>query len=117
VLTATRKTAPILIATIGIAGLLSLLLVIEVPGKGLWHEALLNAAHGPIFAVVAVLLCSFLRARGRARSSAYLTAFSVALALGILGLRLEGARSQPFAILGIALAIMGALASGFQWAA
>lgn len=40
-----------------------------------------------------------------------------ALALGILGLRLEGARSQPFAILGIALAVLGALASGSLWIA
>ncbi len=82
--TPTQETvARVLLAT-GAACALSLLLFIEVPGDGLWHRALLNAAHGPVFAAVAVLVLLMRAPDARTRRSAYVIAFVAALLLGIL---------------------------------
>ena len=84
VLTATQKTFARALLAIGMAGALSLLLFVEVPGNGLWHRALLDSAHGPIFAAVAVLLLLMRAPEARTRRSAYVIAFVAAVVLGIL---------------------------------
>jgi hypothetical protein len=84
VLTATQKTFARALLAIGMAGALSLLLFVEVPGHGLWHRALLDSAHAPIFAAVAVLLLLMRAPEARTRRSAYVVAFVAALVLGIL---------------------------------
>lgn len=45
-----------LVILAAVVALLSLLLFANIPGKGLWHQALLIASHGPLFLVIAVLL-------------------------------------------------------------
>ena len=70
VLTATQKTFVRALLAIGMAGSLSLLLFVEIPGNGLWHRALLDSAHGPIFAAVAVLLLLMRAPEARSRRSA-----------------------------------------------
>jgi hypothetical protein len=52
---------------VAIAGLLSLLLFIRIPGRGAWLRATLDASHAPIFAAVAVLLAILLRSSGSRR--------------------------------------------------
>jgi len=84
VLTATQKSFARALLASGMAGALSLLLFIEVPGHGLWHRALLDSAHAPIFAAVAVLLLLMRAPEARTRRSAYVIAFVAALVLGIL---------------------------------
>jgi hypothetical protein len=69
---------------IAIAALLSLLLFVSLPGQGLWYDVSLNASHGPIFAVVAVLLLMMHAPAARAAGTAYVDAFFVAVGLGIL---------------------------------
>ena len=71
-------------ALIAIAALLSLLLFVSVPGQGLWYQVALNASHGPIFAVVAVLLLLMHEPAKRSTTVAYIDAFFVAVGLGIL---------------------------------
>jgi hypothetical protein len=71
-------------ALIAIAALLSLLLFVSVPGQGLWHEVSLNASHGPIFAVVAVLVLLMHDPVERSATVVYVNAFFVAVGLGIL---------------------------------
>ena len=74
-----RRVAAILLA---LAALLSLLLFVSVPGKGLWHDTLLDASHGPIFAAVAVLLLWLQAPATRGTMRGQVTAFVVAVGLG-----------------------------------
>jgi hypothetical protein len=67
-----------------VGALLSLLLFVSIPGDGLWHRTALNAAHGPIFALVAVLLLLMHPPAVRSGSVAYVDSFFVAVGLGIL---------------------------------
>jgi hypothetical protein len=113
--TATRQSVPGVIAAIGIAGLLCLLLFVEVPGKGLWREVLLNAAHGPIFAVVAVLLFTFLSARTRVRNLAFFTAFIATVSLGILIEVLQSLAGRPGSIYDVMTNAAGAAAGLALW--
>jgi len=69
---------------IAIAALLSLLLVVSVPGQGLWYQVSLNASHGPIFALVAVLVLLMHEPAQRSDALSYVNAFFVAVGLGIL---------------------------------
>ena len=67
-----------------VAGLLSLLLVVRIPGQSAWHATMLNAAHGPVFAGVAAMLLLWWPVAERAGSHATLGVFLLALGLGIL---------------------------------
>jgi len=85
-----------------IAGLLSLLLFIRVPGHGAWLRATLNASHAPIFAVVTILLAILLRSSGTARVrpswpdwSRYGTAFVLAVVIGGFIEFLQSLSSRP----------------------
>lgn len=69
---------------IALAALLSLLLFVSVPGQGLWYQVALNASHGPIFAVVAVLVLLMHEPAERSATVAHVNAFFVAVGLGIL---------------------------------
>ena len=69
---------------ITIAALLSVLLFVSVPGQGLWYNVSLNASHGPIFAIVAVLVLLMREPAERSDTLAYVNAFFVAVGLGIL---------------------------------
>ena len=57
---------------VGILALLSPLLFISIPSGDEWMRALLDASHGPIFAIVAMLVASLLScSRGSARASTW----------------------------------------------
>lgn len=101
-----------------VLGLLSLLIVVRVPGKGVWHKALLDAAHGPIFASVAVLLFLFLSRRDPARSgrAVYLVAFVIAVGLGILIEILQTITHRPGSVFDVMTNAAGAAAGlAFWW--
>jgi len=74
-----RRLALILLALLA---LLSLLLFVTVPGKGLWHKALLDASHGPIFAAITLLLLLMRPPEARDSVQAQALAFGTAVALG-----------------------------------
>lgn len=87
---------------IAIAALLSLLLFVSLPGQGLWHDVSLDASHGPIFAVVAVLVLLVHDPAERSATVAYVNAFFVAVGLGIVIeiLQTVGHRpGQPFDVM------------------
>jgi len=101
-----------------VLGLLSLLIVVRVPGKGVLHRTLLDAVHGPIFAVVAVLLLLFLSRRAPARSgrTVYLVAFVIAVGLGILIEILQTITHRPGSAFDVMTNAAGAAAGlAFWW--
>jgi len=62
--------------------LLALLLFVTVPGKGLWHEVLLDASHGPIFAAITLLLLLMRPPEARDSVQTQAMVFGAAVALG-----------------------------------
>jgi len=100
---------------IGMAGSLSLLLFVEVPGHGLWHRALLDSAHGPIFAAVAVLLLLMRAPEARTRRSAYVIAFIAALGLGILIEFVQSLGGRPGSAFDVLTDAAGAAAGLALW--
>jgi len=102
--------------TIAILALLSVLLVVRVPGQGVWHEVLLNAVHGPIFALVAVLLLVLIERKVPARRAAFATAFLLAAALGILIEVLQSFANRPGSMFDVLTDVAGAAAGLAIWA-
>lgn len=115
VLTATQATFARALLAIAIAGSLSLLLFVEVPGHGLWHRALLDSAHAPIFAVVAVLLLLMRAPEARTRRSAYVIAFVAALVLGILIEFVQSLGGRPGSVFDVMTDAAGAAAGLALW--
>ena len=115
VLTATQKTFARVLLSIGMAGSLSLLLFVEIPGNGLWHRALLDSAHGPIFAAVAVLLLLMRAPEARTRRSAYVIAFVAALVLGILIEFVQSLGGRPGSAFDVMTDAAGAAAGLALW--
>jgi hypothetical protein len=115
VLNATQKTFARALLAIGMAGSLSLLLFVEVPGHGLWHRALLDFAHAPIFAAVAVLLLLMREPAARTRRSAYAIAFVAALVLGILIEFVQSLGGRPGSVFDVMTDAAGAAAGLALW--
>jgi hypothetical protein len=115
VLTATQKTLVRALLAIGMAGSLSLLLFVEIPGHGLWHRTLLDSAHGPIFAAVAVLLLLMRAPEARTRRSAYVIAFVAALMLGILIEIVQSLGGRPGSVFDVMTDAAGAAAGLALW--
>jgi hypothetical protein len=115
VLTANQKTFARVLLAIGMAGSLSLLLFVEVPGHGLWHRTLLDSAHAPIFAAVAVLLLLMRAPEARIRRSAYMAAFFAALVLGILIECLQSLGGRPGSAFDVLTDAAGAAAGLALW--
>jgi hypothetical protein len=115
VLTATQKTFARVLLAIGVAGPLSLLLFVEIPGNGLWHRALLDSAHGPIFAAVAVLLLQMRSPEARTRRSDYVIAFVAALVLGILIELVQTMGGRPGSVFDVMTDAAGAAAGLALW--
>jgi hypothetical protein len=115
VLTATQKTFARALLAIGMAGSLSLLLFVEVPGHGLWHRALLDSAHAPIFAAVAVLLLLMRAPEARTRRAAYVVAFVAALVLGILIEVVQSLGGRPGSAFDVMTDAAGAAAGLALW--
>jgi len=101
---------------IAIAALLSLLLFVSLPGQGLWYQVLLNASHGPIFAVVAVLLLVMLPPDSRTGAPAYVNAFFAAVGLGILIEILQTLAHRPGSPFDVLTDAAGAAAGLGLWA-
>lgn len=114
-LTATQKTLVRALLAIGTAGSLSLLLFVEVPGHGLWHRALLDSAHAPIFAAVAVLLLLMRAPAARTRRSAYVIAFVAALMLGILIEFVQSLGGRPGSVFDVMTDAAGAATGLALW--
>jgi hypothetical protein len=113
--TPTQETVARVLLAIGAACALSLLLFIEVPGDGLWHRALLDSAHGPIFAAVAVLLLMMRTPESRARRSAYVIAFVAALMLGVLIEIVQSFGGRPGSVFDVMTDAAGAAAGLALW--
>lgn len=111
----TQKTVARALLAIVAAATLSLLLFIEVPGDGLWHRALLDSAHGPIFAAVGVLLLLLRTPEAQTRRSAYVIAFVAALMLGILIEFVQSLGGRPGSVFDVATDVAGAAAGLALW--
>lgn len=98
-----------------VVGLLSLLLFARVPGQGVWHSALLNAAHGPIFAVVAVLLLASIARRRPADHGDYARAFVQAVVLGVMIEILQSLAQRPGSVFDVLTDAAGAAAGLALW--
>lgn len=101
--------------TIAILALLAVLLVVRVPGQGIWHEVLLNAVHGPIFAVVAVLLLMIVGPRFAAGAKASVVAFLLAVSLGILVEVLQSLAKRPGSVFDVLTDAAGAAVGLALW--
>lgn len=108
---------------VGILALLSPLLFIRIPSGNEWMRALLDASHGPIFAIVAMLVASLLSGRrGSARASTwpdwplYLKALAISVALGALIEFLQGFEGRPPSFFDVMTDTAGALAGLAAWA-
>lgn len=102
--------------TVAIIALLAVLLVVRVPGQGVWHGAILNAVHGPIFAAVAVLLLLLIGRKAPAGLAAHATAFVLAVALGILVELLQSLAKRPGSVSDVLTDAAGAAAGLAIWA-
>lgn len=107
-------TAAVLV--VGILGLLSLLLFIRIQSGNEWMRVSLDASHGPIFAVVAMLVASLLARRGGpARASTwpdwplYMQALAISIALGALIEFLQGFEGRPPSFFDVMTDTAGAL--------
>jgi hypothetical protein len=101
---------------VALAALLSLLLFVRLPGQGLWHDVTLNASHGPIFAVVAVLLVLMHPKGARSGGTAYVDAFFIAVGLGILIEILQTLAHRPGSPFDVMTDAAGAAAGLGLWA-
>lgn len=101
--------------TIAIVALLAVLLVVRVPGQGVWHEVLLNAVHGPIFAVVAVLLLMIVGPRFASGARASVAAFLLAVSLGILVEVLQSLAKRPGSVFNVLTDAAGAAVGLALW--
>lgn len=99
-----------------VAALLSLLLFVSVPGHGLWHSVSLNASHGPIFAIVAVIVLLMHDRAERSATVAYVNAFFVAVGLGILVEILQTMAHRPGQPFDVITDAAGAAAGLGLWA-
>jgi hypothetical protein len=113
--TPTQEIVARVLLAIGAACALSLLLFIEVPGDGLWHRALLDSAHGPIFAAVAVLLLMMRTPESRTRRSAYVIAFVAALMLGVLIEIVQSVGGRPGSVFDVMTDAAGAASGLALW--
>jgi len=102
--------------TLAILALLSVLLVVRVPGRGVWHEVLLNAVHGPIFALVAVLLLVLIGRKLPAGRAAFATAFLLSVAVGVLIEILQSFANRPGSLFDVLSDAAGAAAGLAAWA-
>jgi uncharacterized protein YfiM (DUF2279 family) len=112
--------AAVLVA--GILGLLSLLLFIRIPSGNEWLRVSLDASHGPIFAVVAMLVASLLARRNApARACAwpdwslYFKALAISIALGALIEFLQGFEGRPPSFFDVMTDTAGAVVGLALW--
>ena len=90
-------------AVAGVAALLSLLFVIELPSDKAWLRVCLDGSHGPIFAAVAVIIAVWLHARANERGVAVawpawtisVQALLATVAIGIVVEYLQGLQDRP----------------------
>jgi len=101
---------------IAIAALLSLLLLVSLPGQGLWYDVSINASHGPIFAVVALLLLMMHPPAARAAGTACVDAFFVSVGLGVLIEILQTLAQRPGQSFDVMTDAAGAAAGLGLWA-
>jgi hypothetical protein len=111
----------VILLVIGIAALLSLLLFIRIPSPDEWIRVSLDAAHGPIFAAVAVLVAVALqRTRGPAGAAwpdwpVWRRALAISVALGVAIEILQGFEGRPPSVFDVATDLNGALAGLAAW--
>ena len=103
-------------AAAGCLALLSLLLVVRVPGNSLWLQVTLNASHGPVFAVVAILVWRLLPPAAHASGVAYVHAFFVAVGLGVVVEILQTLANRPGSSQDVLTDAAGAAAGLGLWA-
>lgn len=108
---------------LGIAALLSLLLVIHVPSPDEWMRVGLDATHGPIFALVAILVAQLLQRSQpiAARSTAWpdwslcARALAISVVLGIVIEILQGFEGRPPSLFDVLTDTAGAVAGLATW--
>ena len=111
------------VLVVGILALLSLLLFIRIRSGSEWMRVSLDASHGPIFAVVSVLVAALLaRRRGSTSASTwpdwplYLKALAICIALGGLIEFIQGFEGRPPSFFDVMTDTAGAMAGLAAWA-
>jgi hypothetical protein len=116
--------APTVIALVlGIVALLSLLLVVRVPSPDEWMRVGLDATHGPIFALVAILVAKLLqrsqsidaRATRWPDWSLCVRALAISVVLGIVIEILQGFEGRPPSLFDVLTDTAGAVAGLAVW--
>lgn len=110
-----------ILLVLGVAALLSLLLFIRIPSPDEWIRVSLDAAHGPIFAAVAVIVAIMLR-RTRGSDGAtwpdwpvWRRALAISVALGVVIEILQGFEGRPPSLFDVLTDLAGALAGLAAW--
>jgi VanZ like family len=106
---------------LGIVALLSLLLVIRIPSPDEWIRVGLDASHGPIFALVAMLLAMLLKRRQSGRTSwpdwvLCARALAISVMLGIAIEILQGFEGRPPSLFDVMTDTAGAAVGLATWA-
>lgn len=115
-----RLTPTVIALVLGIVALLSLLLVIRISSPDEWIRAGLDASHGPIFALIAILLAMLL---GRRRAGAAgwpdwilcARALAISVLLGIAIEILQGFQGRPPALFDVMTDTAGAVVGLAVW--
>lgn len=105
-----------------VLALLSLLFVVHVPSHRAWQRVLLDAAHGPIFAAVAVIIAAWWCGRAPrqpgqvgARWAVALRAFAVTVAIGVAVEGLQWFQRRPPSLFDVLTDAAGAAAGLALW--
>jgi len=111
-------------AALGVVALLSLFFVIRLPSDKAWLRVSLDASHGPIFAIVAIILAAWLHARAVRRDGQtpwpdWATAGWVLLlsvGIGVAVEFLEGLQNRPPSLRDLLSDLAGASVGLVLWA-
>jgi hypothetical protein len=110
-------------AAAAIAALLSLLFVIHLPSDKAWLRVCLDGSHGPIFAVIAIIIAVWLRARADARGVAaawpawgiFVRSLLATVVIGIAVEFVQGQQGRPPSAFDVMTDTAGAAAGLALW--
>ena len=120
----THRSLQNVAALAGVVALLSLFFVVRLPSDTAWLRAGLDASHGPIFALVAIILSAWLHARAERRDGSMpwpdwgnaARVMVLAVVIGIAVELLEGLQNRPPSLFDLGSDIAGAAVGLVLWA-